>query len=340
MLSTRAAAVKRPDRGSVDDPDRAQLRDGMKELHTADVSADSTGRGAKGNLGPRLTTACAIQLPAASPANSTMFHLRTIGVSLPARLAAIAALTASAVLSLGSGATPPARPAQGEAPSKAESERASLLLRSPKPGPAGFIGDPYPLDYCIVDGAKLGPDAVTVVLKDVAASQEGRQLKFCCAKCEAAFKERMGELTRKLDDAIAAAQAPSYPVNHCLVMIEEKLGKDYQTVVYGNRAYHFCCSKCVNNFKKNTGRYVGVLDKELTTKQKSKYPLTTCVVTDAPLPEKPYDVVIGYTLFRVADEAAAKKLLLDPAPYAAKLEAAAKKAEAGGSKTGGSTEKH
>jgi hypothetical protein len=53
----------------------------------------------------------------------------------------------------------------------------------------------------------------------------------------------------------------------------------------------------------------------LAAKQRSEYPLKTCVVTGAPLPEKPFDLVIGARLVRLADADAAKRFYEDPARY-------------------------
>ncbi|MDZ4754911.1 MAG: hypothetical protein SGJ11_10505 [Phycisphaerae bacterium] len=209
-------------------------------------------------------------------------------------------------------------------PTKAETDRTSILLKLPAVNAAGFIGDPYPLDTCIVSGEKLGAESVTVILKDMPdALQEGRQIKLCCKACEAKLLANPTEYLRKLDAAIIAQQGASYPLTHCLVMLDETLVEDdHKTVVFGNRLYKLCCKKCVNNFLKGTGRYVGAFDREWTAKQKSKYPLDTCVVTGEKLGDKPVDLMIGYELVRVATNDAAKTVLENPKPYLAKLAAA------------------
>ena len=65
-------------------------------------------------------------------------------------------------------------------------------------------------------------------------------------------------------------------------------------------------------------------EKALTTKQKSKYPLSTCVVTGATLPEKPFDLLINNQLVRVVDEQAAKKFYENSREYLAKIDEAKK----------------
>lgn len=252
-------------------------------------------------------------------------------------LAAIALFTmvTSATFAQSDAATPPTAPARPTPPSaapttppsKAETDRTGLLMRSPKPNAAGFIGDPYPLDTCIVSGEKLGPDAVTLILKDQPdAQQEGRQLKFCCKDCLAKFEASPRGYLTKLDEAIIAAQRASYPIERCLVMLDEKLADDTKNIVYGNRCYVVCCKKCVNNFLKNTARYVTAYEKALMGRQRASYPLDTCVVSGEKLGEKHVDFVIGQTMVRVCCEDCMKKVLENPAPYVAKVTEARAKA--------------
>jgi YHS domain-containing protein len=224
--------------------------------------------------------------------------------------------------------TPPARASDGietktptaPPPSKAETDRAGLLMHCPKPNVAGFIGDPYPLDTCLVAGEKLGEKAVTVVLKDQRDPlQEGRQLKFCCQDCVVKFEANPRDYLAKLDEAIIAKQRSTYPLTRCMVMLDDAIDADAKALVYGNRCYLTCCAKCVNNFKKNTARYVTAYEKAVTGKQRQSYPLDTCVVAGEKLGEKVTELVIGQQLVRVCCEDCAKKVLLDPAPYLAKL---------------------
>lgn len=249
--------------------------------------------------------------------------------STAAALAALAAVAALATDPPSAPVSPPATPARAPSgpstpPTRAETDRNTILLRAPKPGPGGFVGDPYPFDTCVVDGTKLGADAATVVLRDTMPLAEGRQLRFCSAACEAKFKAAPLNYLAKLDEEIRKTQLASYPLDHCIVMIEKKLDANAQNVVYGNRLYRMCCDKCVVNFDKNLDRYVRVYEKLLTTKQRGKYPLRTCVVTGVELPEKPFDLVIGTRLVRLADETAAKKFYENPAEYLTKLDEAKK----------------
>lgn len=213
--------------------------------------------------------------------------------------------------------TPPAAPPlQGQPPSRAERDRTSILMKAPKPGPGGFVGDPYPLDVCIVGNEPLGANAVTVVLKDMADPlQENRQIRFCCERCVATFRAEPARYIAALDQAILERFDKDFPLDRCIVMLEETLDDDAERIVYANRVYRLCCRKCITNFQKQTERYTQAYERMLAAKQRAKYPLTTCVVTGAALPEKPFDLIIGARLVRLADADAAKRFYEDPARY-------------------------
>ena len=131
------------------------------------------------------------------------------------------------------------------------------------PPPPAAPGAPYPLDTCPVSGEKLGADAKTVVLADMKDSTlNGSQVKFCCGKCEAAFKADPEKYVGKMNDAIAKA-APAYPLKKCLVMGKEDLGADAKTVVYQNRVYKLCCGKCVAKFKKDPAKFAKEYDAQV-----------------------------------------------------------------------------
>lgn len=214
----------------------------------------------------------------------------------------------------------PVRPA----PSKADIDRRILQAHSPAPHVGGYIGDPYPLDVCVVSKEPLGPSAVTFIYTDAPSHiNEGRHLRFCCDTCLRTFKASPQGYLADLDRRIIQAQKPAYPLRHCPVDIEARIdgaaGVDF---VYGNRLYRLSTESARLNFSKSLKRFVPAYEKELMALQRARYPLATCVVTGSALPEKPYDLVIGARLIRLADEAAAARLYADPAPYLAQLEAA------------------
>ena len=214
---------------------------------------------------------------------------------------------------------------------------ATVLLASPVTAPqdasaparpaaaAAMVGDPYPLDTCIVSGEKLGPDAKVVVLSGQNDPlQNGRQLKFCCPKCEASFAAEPAKYVRELDAKIIAAQSKSYPIDHCLMMADEKLDDGAKTVVYGNRLYKFCCPKCVRMFGKDAAKWSTTYEKEVAAAQKASYPLATCPISGKPLGDGAVDVVIGSRLVRACCPGCVGPIKADPAAAFAKVDAAKK----------------
>lgn len=66
----------------------------------------------------------------------------------------------------------------------------------PEHDPTAQASDGYPIDFCLVSGAKLGSMGKPVTLE-----YEGRTLKFCCDSCISAFQESPDEYLKKLDEA-------------------------------------------------------------------------------------------------------------------------------------------
>ena len=138
-----------------------------------------------------------------------------------------------------------------------------LALTSAPIAGDSFKGEAFPLETCPVSGEKLGADAVTVILKDMKdANLNGTQMKFCCGKCEAAFKADPEKYVGKMNDAIVKA-APAYPLKKCVVMGKEDIGADAKTVVYQNRVYKLCCGKCVGKFKKDPAKFAKEYDAQV-----------------------------------------------------------------------------
>ncbi len=55
---------------------------------------------------------------------------------------------------------------------------------------------PYPLDYCLVSGDKLGEMGKPIVIV-----YHGQQFKFCCSDCPPKFKEDPEKYMKKLAEA-------------------------------------------------------------------------------------------------------------------------------------------
>ncbi|MFM7053029.1 MAG: hypothetical protein ACKOYN_13000 [Planctomycetota bacterium] len=199
---------------------------------------------------------------------------------------------------------------------------AGAAMTSAPVGTADMQGDPYPLDTCPVSGEKLGADAVTVVLSGMKDKNlDGTQVKFCCAKCEGAFKADPDKYLPKMNEAIEKA-AGKYPIGHCLVMADEKIDDDAKTVVYQNRVYKLCCKKCVGRFTKDPAKWVKEYEAEVVKTQKPGYKLATCPISGKPLGEGAVDVVIGTRLVRVCCPGCVGPVKADPKAAFAKVDAA------------------
>jgi hypothetical protein len=56
---------------------------------------------------------------------------------------------------------------------------------------------PYPLDYCLVSGDKLGGD----MGKPIVIVYHGQEMKFCCSDCPPKFKKNPEKYMKMLDEA-------------------------------------------------------------------------------------------------------------------------------------------
>lgn len=196
----------------------------------------------------------------------------------------------------------------------------ALVAAAPFEGPAPQKrkGDPYPYATCAVRGTELGDDAVTIDF-------EGREIKVCCKRCEAAFKEDPAAVIAKLDEKIIKDQKKYYPLTTCIMMPEESLEGEDATVVdyvYNNRLIRFCCKRCVRNFRKDPEQHILALDKAVIEKQKADYPATVCVVGGGELGSmgEPVDIVVNNRLVRLCCKGCEKDLMAHPAKYLSRLD--------------------
>jgi len=60
---------------------------------------------------------------------------------------------------------------------------------------------PYPLNYCIVSGDKIG-----AMGKPIVAVYHGQEIKFCCGDCPPDFKKDPEKYMKKLAEAVAKKQ--------------------------------------------------------------------------------------------------------------------------------------
>lgn len=154
------------------------------------------------------------------------------------------------------------------------------------------IGDPYPLEVCILSGEPLddSPEIFT---------HEGQEIRVCCSDCKSKFA---GEAYLRVDEINAALkkeQKPFYPLDKCIVTGKE-LGADAVDFVFRNRLFRLSSSAAEAELKKAPAKYFADLDAAVVEKQKGSYPLKTCVVSDKPLGDDAIDHVVANQLVRLA----------------------------------------
>jgi hypothetical protein len=118
----------------------------------------------------------------------------------------------------------------------------------------------YMVDTCVVSGEPLVEDGedigVDVVIKN-------RLFRVCCKGCIKKLEKDPARYRDVLNEKIAAAQRPHYPLDHCLVRGEKSklgaMGEPYEVVV-GNRLARFCCKGCLPKFQEKTATFLAQLD--------------------------------------------------------------------------------
>jgi YHS domain-containing protein len=177
----------------------------------------------------------------------------------------------------------------------------------------------YPLDTCVMSSKPLGADSKNFLV-------DGRLVRTCCGRCEAAIKGDPAATLKKIDEAIVRKQKAAYPMEKCPVS-GDALGEGAVDVVQGSRLVRFCSEKCVAEFKKDPEASMKKLETAYIASQKKAYPLTHCVVMgDDALNDDAVDFLYGTRLVRFCCKKCIKEFRASPEKYIAKLdEAAAKK---------------
>ena len=191
------------------------------------------------------------------------------------------------------------------------------------------VGDPYPLDTCPISGKKLGTMGDPLV-----KLYHGREIRFCCAGCPERFEKDFAASIAKVDEKLAKAQRPLYPLRTSVVTGQELPAKPYE-LVYGNRLILLGAESEKAEFVKQPKKYLAALDKAVADQQGKDYPLKTCVVSNEKFGGdmgEPVDVVFAGRLIRLCCEHCKKDLEQDPAKFIAEVDAARKgdKAKPGG----------
>lgn len=207
------------------------------------------------------------------------------------------------------------------------------------PKQAERIGAPYMLDVCVVSGEKLPEDGGVVMIMDgeTDASQKGREVRFCCKRCQAAFSKDPAKFIPKIDELIIADQMPRYPKSApCVVMTDEMLpdptgkdARDCKMIVSRNRLIRLCCGKCVRMFKRDPARYIEVLDAALIAEAKAAGNIKTCATNGRPLGDRANWFVLGDRALATCCKGCQPKAIADPRATFARVDAAQKAAKEG-----------
>jgi YHS domain-containing protein len=188
-------------------------------------------------------------------------------------------------------------------------------------------GAPYLLDVCAVSGEALPKDGGVVLVFDGGgdALQAGREFRFCCEKCLAAFQKDPKKFIKGVDERIIAAQLPRYPKSAtCLVMKSEALpdptgkdAKDCKLVVVRNRLVRLCCGKCVRAFERDPDKFLPALDEIVIAEAKAGGTQKTCPISEKELGEKSTWFVVGDRAVGVCCGGCKSKVEKDPRKYLA-----------------------
>jgi YHS domain-containing protein len=157
----------------------------------------------------------------------------------------------------------------------------------------------------------------------VVMDYEGREIRFCCEGCKPKFEKDPETYLKKIDAEIVKAQKSYYPLDTCVVS-GEKLGEGAVDHVYKNRLVRFCCPNCAKAFAEAPDKYLSKIDAAVIEKQKTDYPLDTCVVLGDKLGNAAVDHVFGNRLIRFCCPACIKEFEKDPAKYLSKVDDAMK----------------
>jgi len=178
--------------------------------------------------------------------------------------------------------------------------------------------DVYPLDTCAVAKSKLGGMGEPVVIR-----HEGREFRFCCAKCTPKFEAEPAKFIASVDERIIAQQKKVYPLTTCPIS-GEKLGDTAVDFVVNNRLVRTCCPQCKPKVIASPAETLAKIDAAMVEAQLKCYPLTTCPVSGEALDAMggPVDVLVGHRLIRLCCKNCKEELAKDPQKALAAVEAA------------------
>jgi YHS domain-containing protein len=140
---------------------------------------------------------------------------------------------------------------------------------------------PYPLNYCLVSGEKLGEMGAPVV-----KVYNGQEIKFCCKMCPPKFEANQAKYLAKFAAAVTeihAAAAKSADTSKAVkadtakvapaklskldwcIVSGETLGEMGSPIpyTYKGRSLEFCCKNCIKKFENKPDYYMARLDSAL-----------------------------------------------------------------------------
>lgn len=125
--------------------------------------------------------------------------------------------------------------------------------------------------------------------------------------------------------AVIAAQAPSYPLDTCVVS-GEKFTKEMPAVdsVVDGQLIRTCCKRCAAKVAKDSTAAVEKIQKAVIAEQKSLWPLKTCPVSDEAFGGdmgEPIDYVVGTRYVKLCCKGCVRAVKKDSTKFLADLDA-------------------
>jgi len=111
----------------------------------------------------------------------------------------------------------------------------------------------YPLDTCLVSGQKLDSKGGQI---DMIVNN--RHVALCCAGCKAKINADPAGFIAKLDEAVIAKQAATYPFKKCPVS-GDAIGDKPVNVVIGNQLIELCCNGCKDKVNADPAKYIAMV---------------------------------------------------------------------------------
>ena len=132
------------------------------------------------------------------------------------------------------------------------------------------------------------------------------------------------ETQAEKDKAVIAQQAPSYPLDTCVIS-GEKFSEESPAVdmVVDGRLVRVCCKRCVTKVNADSAPSIEKINAAVIRAQKSSWPLTTCPVSGEGFGGdmgEPIDYVVGTRYVKLCCKGCIKPAKKDPVAFLAKLD--------------------